>query len=676
MISSKERARILGLLPAFLVFGFVANLGMLVSPLFMMQMLDRVVPSGNMATLLLLLLVAVVFVVFSAIIDAKRYRILRDLGLWVEGRYLDALTPKTAPNLLQDIPTLQTPTRYRQLLAILDLPWAVLFAIVLFLIHPLFVVPVLVALLIAVYAEAVWGSAQSEADSNLSKRQMNLLSVYQRLGSVRATMNLERNLLGWFTNGQGNLIAQNAKAYSTEEKNQAIKASARQLAQISLLAIGGMLVAQSELTAGGMIAASLIGSKTLSLSETAYGAWPHVPSTLGLLRTADLSAMTELDRVEAIEGDLVVDSVTVPKGRTGGFRLQQVSFSIPAGACLAVVGAAGSGKSTLLGCLSGADTIPLGQVSLGGHDLKRLDAGQRQSAIGLVPQAPAFHFGTIAENISCFSEQSQTLAVEEAAMLAGVHSTVLGLPDGYATDLATQSYLLSAGQLQKLALARAVYHKPQLLILDEPNAHQDNLGEQQMGEALARVKASGCTIVMALHRTALLWLADQALVLDRGRVVDFGDRSSVLARRGRTNRVIDLPLTMGGVQDVEDWISGQFNRSSDIELKYRAVVVATELFNFLRTTELNQKRASRVARMTFTFIGSNGCEISIKEERDPNCTADASSFDMTPDGKYLIDGGSNATALSFVLLSKSADDLKLDFNDDAVALSAKLGMAA
>ena len=672
MISLKERSQIVAALPAFLVFGFVANLGMLVSPLFMMQLLDRVVPSGNMATLAMLLIISVVLIGISVIVDAKRFRIIREIGLWVERKCVDGLTPSNAAPQLQTISKLGHVSRFRQLMSVLDVPWAVMFTAILFALSPIFLLPLGIALIGMIFVEFVWGAKPSEADLAQAEVQARTKHAFQNLRQDRFTMKLEHNLLARIAGGLSQNVDRSFLDMRDEEKLQLFKNGLRQIAQISQLAIGGMLVSQSELTAGGMIAASLIGAKALSLSEAGIASLPALGSSAGLLAGATSAPMPLYDKVEGLSGDLRVENLTVPKGRTGGFRLKQVEFELKAGKCLAVLGASGSGKSTLLTYLTGGSEPPLGQISIGGHDLKRLDPLLKQQAIGFVPQAPVFDFGTIAENISCFEASNQSLDVERAAILAGVHSTILGLPDGYMTDLASQGYLLSAGQLQKLAIARAMYHGPSLLILDEPNSHQDNLGEQQIADALARVKASGCMIIMSVHRTGLLWLADNALILDRGVVADFGDRGSVLARHGRSNRVIDLPLTVGGVQDVEDWVTSQFQRTNDIEFKFRAVLVATELFNYMRALPINPDASVRTARLEFSFLNQASCEIKISEECSNEESLQNGALGLTENGKYLIGEASDQNNMSMVLLSQSADDLSFETPPGQTQITARL----
>ncbi|MEM9714880.1 MAG: ATP-binding cassette domain-containing protein [Pseudomonadota bacterium] len=662
-------ARLTPLVLPLLILGLFANLTMLVSPIFMMQMLDRVVPSGNMATLGLLLMIAVVVIALGSFIDAKRLRIVKDLGLWVEAKQLNALErcpPHIALQRTGDVTALRSPVIAQSIISAFDAPWVLIFLTALYLLNPLFVILIGVSLVLG----PIWSALnKSSADQPLNEPKLNIADAVYASGPVLPVMNIGRNFFGRLNAFSSEQRDHLRDVIVASERSQRWSLLVRQITQLGLLALGGALVSADLLSAGGMIAASLIGAKTLGLAEGSIQNWPNMRNALTFLVLP--KGDSDVDAFESpADGSVQVAQLMVPHSAGGGFRLNSISFELESGACLALLGASGSGKSSLLSFVSGAEPVPFGQVSIGGVDLKRMSAGDRQSMFGVVPQLNHFRHGTISDVIACFDPAPDQDQVERVAAKCGVHNTILGLPKGYATDLAEDFHLLSVGQMQRLALARAMYYDPKVLLLDEPSSLQDSLGERQILDALARLKADGVTIIMIVHRTSAMWLADHVLVLDKGKVIDRGTRSEVLARRANPNQSIDLALTDAGVQDVEDWISHQFQREGDTMMRQRAIIVATELYNFVRQS--GSETAQRSVRMMFRHLSAERMSIAIQEE------GNAALVSALPKAQERLNAGSwvadqlDETDMALMLLSQSADDLKLDVRDKTAAVHAHL----
>lgn len=676
MFTFEDRRQVSSLVPSLLVFGFFANLGMLVSPLFMMQLLDRVVPSGNMATLALLLIVAVFTIAVAAFIEARRTRLLKAIGLWAEARFLtDARATEHEVSGLgfHEAQSLRSPSRIASTLALFDTPWLLLFCFVLFVLSPWFLLLIAFAIVLVCGVRLLFAT-NGASPGLVEAEERAALETTVALGSLQGMMGLGKHLSDRALVAAAEGRKKRRAHHQSTARLHAHTQFLRQSSQVGMLALGGTLVSLDMLSAGGMIAASLIGSKALSLAENGVQSLPEFRETLSILAPQSEERSNEPgEGIEITSGSLKVDALTVPKGRTGGFRLQNVSFDLGAGQCLAVLGPSGSGKSSLLTYLSGAFAPPLGQVRLDGQDVSRIDTWIRQKMVGFMPQIPTFHHGNVFEIISCFDPNATADDVENAAIKAGVHSTILGLPNAYQTDLAKEAFLLSAGQMQRLALARALFHNPVLLLLDEPNALQDSLGEQQMADALSRVKAEGCTIIMVVHRAGIMSLADSVLVLDHGRVVDFGPRAHVLARRSNPTRTIDLPLTEGGVQDVEDWITNQFQRRGDEDIRYRAVLVGTELYNFMRANGPAGTRRS--VRMQFAFTDAGACKISIREEDNSALNARVSDLKKVVGSKSWRPEDLSDGDMAMVLLAEATEALDVLGENKATELVATLNAA-
>ncbi len=386
-------------------------------------------------------------------------------------------------------------------------------------------------------------------------------------------------------------------------------------AQLLALSLGALLVSQDVLTAGGMIAASLITSKTIVTIEQSINAvrdWPGLRTSFSALNrlTARTTQATDLFDMS---GALTCDGLIIPRGGGHPPRLDRVSFDLKPSECLAIIGDAGGGKSTLLKALAGLDPAPIGTVSLDQSDVRHLSDAARAAAIGYVAQQADLLPGTLAENISGFDPEQQDDKVIEAAKAERVHGLISSLPEGYATDIGAKPQVLTAGQKQQLALAAALYHRPKYLFLDEPNALLDRNAERALCETLGDLKQAGVTVVMVLHRAGIMGLADQVLCLDRGRVADFGPRAQVLGRQTDGRRLLRLPLKQTSLQDLADWITSQFTRSNDAAFAAKAVMLGTEVFQAACLNGPTDQK--RDALIKFTFIDDEHCELRLVEDR-------------------------------------------------------------
>lgn len=612
------------LLLPLIVFSFVTNLAVLVSPIFMMQVLDRVVPSGNLATLWLLLSAAMGALAVHAVVEYCRDISFQRVARWVEAVSSRSAVAGKGENGANTIAHLKDLRGFFQSQAAhaLNLPWIPLFMIALFAIHPLFVVLVIAIAALQYVVKTAAGFLSRDAlqtAQTLSERESDTLSDAtdpQVAAGMRATYT---NLADRFLTLQAQRhIAENA-ATSASVTGSSVQNALRMAAQISALALGAALVVQGDLSSGGMIGASIICSKTIGILEASFNSVPHCRrfleayKALGAILAQETVAATELD---ILSGELNVQGLISPRGGGAPARLERVSFSLGAGECLAIVGGSGSGKSTLLDAISGVAPCPIGSVFFDETELRTLGPATASRFIGILPQQARLTKGRLADNISCFAPNPDDDAVVSAAKTAGVHGLISSLPDAYATDIGANPHLLSAGQKQRVALARAIYHQPKYLFLDEPNALLDAEGERQLCETLAQVKQSGTTIVMVLHRSGIMGLADKILMLDQGRMTDFGPRAEVLARMNDGKQRLRIPLNAQSLQDLNDWIWAQFQRSDDDSLRQKAMLTTTELFN--AACQFGAAEGPRFAMVNFRFVEATKCEIILSEDAATN----------------------------------------------------------
>lgn len=611
-----------GLITPFVVFSFVGNTAILVSPIYMMQVLDRVVPSGNLSTLFLLLLVAVGFLLLNAFIDVQKGISQKRSAQWIE---------KTGAKIALDLPisdrqaavsgvgTLKNFFKSGQVSNAVNIPWIPLFLLALALIHPYFVLLVS-GIVLSIFCirhliDLLSRSYQSSV-ADLSRKEM--LTLQDALNPEVSTgiSAISNNLILRFFDFQNLRHLQETKTIALLTSQDASLNFIRTSAQLLSLSLGAALVVSGDLSTGGMIGASIITAKTIQTIETAITSFPEVKSGYQAYKTFNsLSFDDELKKTEVLKlsGLLSCRELIYPRGNGARPRLERISFELQPGECLAVIGDSGSGKTTLLHAICGLDSCPIGSVFLDETEIRTLGPYSIAENIGYLPQQAQLLRGTIAENISCFCATPDDQKIIEAAKLAGVHGLISSLPEAYQTDIVQNPHLLSSGQKQRVALARAIFHSPQYLFLDEPNALLDASGERQLCDTIAQLKSRGCTIVMVLHRSGIMGLADKVLLLDDGRMADFGSRAEVLSRMNDGKQRLSLPLNENSLQDLSDWLTTQFMRHSDAEFCQKAILVATEMFN--AATQNGPRDIKRDCVVVFKFIDQDHCEIILKEDR-------------------------------------------------------------
>lgn len=374
--------------------------------------------------------------------------------------------------------------------------------------------------------------------------------------------------------------------------------------------------------------------------------------------------MTELS------GRLTAQGLIYPRGGGAPPRLDRVSIELLPGECLAIVGDSGSGKTTLLHALCGIDPAPIGSVFLDESEARTLGPETIAQHIGYLPQQARLVKGTLAENISCFAENPSDVKIVNAARTAGVHGLISALPQAYQTDLGDAPYVLSAGQKQRVALARSIYQNPKYLFLDEPNALLDAVGERQLCDTLAVLKSRGTTIVMVLHRSGIMGLADKVLMMDQGRMADYGPRAEVLGRMSNGKQRLKIPLNAASVQDLNDWIVAQFSRHSDREFCAKATMVGTELFNAACLNGAQDEQRDGI--FTFRFIKEHLCELVLREERHSAAAEKMPKIRSLVEHPEvsMVDLPSDEIALAVV--AQMADALQVQNIDDASLFSAVL----
>jgi ATP-binding cassette, subfamily C, bacterial len=532
------------------LFSMAVNLLYLALPIYTLQVYDRVLSSSNIATLVMLTVGVLIALATLAALDAFRTRVLVRAGVRLDRllsqRVLGAIMEASlvAPGgqraqALRDLDTFRSFITGTGILALLDLPWALLYLAVLYMLHPLLGVAAtvcgLVLLTLAVLNEYVTHKSVAEAAGAGARSYAFTEAGVRNAEIVRATGMLPDLLTRWSLD-RNRMLSAHALAADRGADIAGVIKFIRLFTQCFILGLGAYLAIQHTLTPGAMIAGSILLGRAMQPIEQIVGVWKYLISAVESLERISRLLSNRPPQAPAISppkpaGHLSVEGVVfVPPG-TNRTVLNKVSFSLQPGEVLGVIGPSAAGKSTLARVLIGVYPPSSGVVRLDGANVwtwERADFGRH---VGYLPQDIELFAGTVGDNIARFANVEADKVIR-AATLAGAHEMILRLSNGYETEVGEQGVLLSGGQRQQIALARAVYGEPKLLVLDEPNSNLDSTGEHALLLCVNRLKELGSTIVIISHRLAALNVADKVLVLDGGAVRAFGPRQEVMSRLG------------------------------------------------------------------------------------------------------------------------------------------------
>ncbi len=538
---------------AFL-FSALVNVLMLAAPLYMLQVYDRVLVSRSEETLVALSLLLAFLFLIMGVLDHARGRIMARVGARLQEamdpRVLSAafrrltLAPRdtAALSAQRDLDAVARLWASPVLLALFDAPWAPLFIAAIFVFHPWLGLLALGGGLIIVglswlNQRSTEGPLQAATlDGQAADRQADRLKqeaeLIQSLGMVgaafaRLSHHRDRAL------DAGLLASDAAGGYSVTIR------TFRLFLQSAMLGLAALLVLRHELSAGAMIAASILMGRALQPVEQAVSQWSVISRArqarlrlAGLLATAPpLPPRTDLPRPKAL---VEVQGLTLAPPGAAVPVLRHVSFTLPPGQALGVIGPSGAGKTSLARALTGVWTPVAGRVRLDGATLEQYGPEALGSYIGYLPQRVTLFDGTIADNIARLQPDADPGRIIAAARAAAAHEMILTLPKGYDTPVSAMGSQLSGGQVQRIGLARALYGAPVLLILDEPNANLDNDGALALNQAIRTAKAGGASVLIMAHRPQAIQECDLLLVLNDGAVAAFGPRDVVLREAARS----------------------------------------------------------------------------------------------------------------------------------------------
>lgn len=532
-------------------FSGVVNVLMLSGSLYMLQVYDRVIPSRNLATLLGLSLMVLFAYLVQGYFEALRSRMLCrvatlfDVSLQEPIHIALATLPLrgASPILLQQ--PLRDLDQVRGFLsglgptAFLDMPWIPIFLIALFLFHPAIGMTAVVGM-IAIIAMTLLTERLSRGASkiamDLSARRQVLADTTQRNAEViRALGMTDRFTARWSLTNE-RYLRENIRATDIYANLGSGAKLLRYALQSGMLGIGAYLVVIDQASGGIMIASSIMMGRALAPVELALGTWKQlIAARQSLIRLRDICKVTAKPTAPPValprpRRELAVENLFVAAPGMNKPIVSDISFSLKAGMGLALLGASASGKTSLSKALVGIWPATQGVVRLDGAAIDQWGSAELGRHIGYLPQDVSLLDGTVAENICRFDEKTTSEAILKAARIAGVHDIILRLPQGYATRIGQGGVSLSAGQRQRIGLARAVYGDPFLIVLDEPNANLDADGETSLGRAIHTLRTNGSVVIVISHRPSALAVVDMAMVLFEGKTIAFGTCEEIFAR--------------------------------------------------------------------------------------------------------------------------------------------------
>ncbi len=530
------------------VFSAAINILMLVPVIYMLQVYNRVMSSGSLSTLISLTLLMVALLMAMGGFEWVRSRILISASNRLEKNLRKRVSQaafKTTllsggrsggGQALSDLSSLRQFLTGSGLFAFFDAPWFPIYVAIMFMFHTWFGVAAIISGIIMValaYANEIMTSKRLQEANSLANNVSSQLGGSLRNAEVIAAMGMADDIRSRQEASSDQVLVLQTEASSKAAVIANVSKSFRMITQSLLLGMGALLALQGQISPGMVIAGSLLLGRALAPIDMLVGTWKGFSvaraqyARLGELLNA-IPAEKETMSLPAPEGNLSAEQVVVVPPGSQITAVRGVSLQLDAGEVLGIVGPSASGKSSLARALLGIWPVRAGKVRLDGADIAAWDRAELGPHVGYLPQDIELFDGSISENISRFGELSSEKIVA-AAKLSGVHEMVLQLPQGYDTVIGGAGGVLSGGQRQRIGLARAVYNKPKLLVLDEPNSNLDDQGEKELVEALKRVKSEGSTIVVITHRTMVLQCVDKILVMKEGAAVGFGPRDQVLA---------------------------------------------------------------------------------------------------------------------------------------------------
>jgi len=528
------------------LFSFFMNLLLMVLPLYSLQVFDRVLSTGSMDTLLWLSVIMVVVFLAAGLLQMLRSFALIRVGEWMDSRLSPSLlatslstaavTGMRSTQSLRDLNTIRGFLTGHGLLTFFDAPWSVISLAVIYCIHfdlgNLTLAGCVLLLGLAWINEIAMRKPLDEAN-RINARSFGQLDIAMRNAEVVEAMGMSDAVADFWQKANGKTTQLQSLASYRSCIIQAITRFLRLSLQVAITGWGAYLALHNQITSGSIIAASILAGRALQPFDAAIGVWKSLVEAREAYASLQKSLTRMPPRQEGItlpepQGKLDVEKVFYCAPNRNVPILRNVNFSLMAGETLGIIGPSAAGKSTLAKLIVGVWKPQAGAVRLDGGEVAHWKREQFGKFTGYLPQDVELFSGSVKDNIARLISDADDTAIVKAAQLACAHEMIMALPNGYGTDIGPNGMNLSAGQRQRIGLARAFYGDPRLLILDEPDASLDIDGERALTQALLKAKANNITTLVITHRRSLLFFLDKLLVIKNGEIMMFGPMRQVM----------------------------------------------------------------------------------------------------------------------------------------------------
>ena len=541
-------------------FGFIVSFLTLATSMYSLEVFDRVLSSGSIETLVSLTIIMIVFSIILNFIQGIRSSILHHIsdfldhklsslliGLSFSSIIQDNSKPAISGNI-QDLTTIKNFISSPSLISVIDAPWSLIYIIVIFFIHPLLgylvVIGALILLLLA------WINDFLTKKELLKANQMNLhsageLEIMSRNAEVVESMSMKEILISnWQEINEKLIKIKNHISFKSNFVGNSTKFF-RSAIYVLTVAFGAVLVLNHKMSPGGIIACSILSSKALMPFDSAISLWN---SLIGTKKSYERlkKLVTDNDKsMESISLPVPTGKLSIEKMAFTILKLQKVvikgiNIEINPGEIIAIIGPTAAGKSTLGKLITGIYNPTVGHVRVDNADIRNWKSGELGQYIGYLPQDIELFNGDIKTNIARMNKKADDKTVIAAAKMACVHDMILKLPKGYETDIGPWGTKISSGQRQRIALARAFYGNPKLIVLDEPNSNLDQEGEIALAKAIENAREKNITVLVISHRTSIVKVVDKILVMYDGEAKLFGPKSEILAKMNMADTGVNI----------------------------------------------------------------------------------------------------------------------------------------
>ncbi len=533
----------------------IINMLALTGSFYMLQIYDRALTSGSVPTLVALSVLAVGLYLFQGVFDVIRSQLLVRIGAKLD-RLLSPVAHRVSVDMPRfgfstsealergrDVDTLRSFMGSQGPMALFDLPWVPLYILFVYFLHPLLGTLTLggaiVLTLLTVWTE-LKSRKLSSATQHAGVARNAIADSNARNADILKAMGFANRAVSRFNAANQEHLRLQTQTSDIVGTFSAFSRVLRMVLQSALLGLGAYLTIQGQMSAGAIIAVSVASSRALAPIDMAIGNWKGVVAARQAYKRlretmVALGAMSRPLDLPAPTKSLKIEKITVSAPTTGRVLLSDVGFELKAGQALGVIGPSGGGKTTLIRALTGIWPALRGSIRLDDADLSQWDEDVIGQYLGYLPQEVALLDGTITENITRLAPQRDGKAIVAAAQAAGVHEMIVRLPEGYDTQLGPMGTALSAGQRQRIGLARALYGNPFIVVMDEPNAFLDAEGEQALNKAIAAIRKRGGIAIVVAHRPSVLSEVDMIAVIQNGKLTAFGPKEQVLNQQTPAN---------------------------------------------------------------------------------------------------------------------------------------------